>query len=452
MPTDTAQNLDRVKPISYEVNDKNHITVGGVDSLELIKQYGSPLYVMCEETIRKRAQAYENAFKKYHPNHLTVFASKSFNCQAICKLMEQEGLGLDVVSGGELYTAISAGFPADKIIFHGNNKPYDELEMAIENEIYAIMLDNFTELDMIQAIIDSGKVAKKKINLMIRITPGIECHTHEYIKTGKLDSKFGFNIDDLETVINRIQKIQKSHSETHIRGLHAHIGSQIFETVPHHDTAEVLVKLYKEIKEKFDIEFESLNIGGGLGIKYLESDDPPSIDSWVKVVCESIQKFCKEHSVKEPCIMVEPGRSLVGPAGLTLYKVGNIKDIPGIRKYVAVDGGMADNARPIMYQADYQAQVANKAKDAESELVTIAGRYCESGDILIKDIKLAATKTGDFIAIYSTGAYNYSMASNYNRTTKPAVVLVRDGKSEIIVKRESYEDLVRLDKIPSTWK
>lgn len=446
--SNTSLDLNQVKPISYAVKN-NHVCIGGKELGELVKEHGSPLYVVCEETIRKRTQAYEKAFSDYYPNHLTVFASKAFNCKAICKLMEQEGLGLDVVSGGELYTALSVNAPVEKIVFHGNNKQKDELELAIDNEIGAIVLDSFNELELIREIAANKK--DKKVNLMIRITPGIECHTHEYIKTGHLDSKFGFNLEDLDQLIERILEIQKELGNIELHGLHAHIGSQIFESMPHKDLGKVIIETYKNIKDKHGVEFRDLNVGGGLGIKYLESDDPPTIDSWVKTVTDSVKESAAEYQIKEPRIIVEPGRSLVGPAGVTVYQVGNIKDIPDIRKYISVDGGMADNARPIMYQAEYEAQVANKADDAADELVTIAGRYCESGDVLIKDIKLPKIELGDLIVIYSTGAYNYSMANNYNRTTRPAVVLVKNGMSEIIVNRESYEDIVRHDRVPASW-
>lgn len=453
----TEINLNQVKPLTYKVNDLNHVEIGGIDLTDLAKEYGTPLYVTCEETIRQRARAYEQAFKNHYSNHLTLFASKSFNCQAICNIMQEEGLGLDVVSGGELYTALSINFPAEKIVLHGNNKLYDELQMAISNEIGAIIVDNFYEIGLIEDILandDYQKSSKEKqeVNVLIRVTPGIECHTHEYIKTGKLDSKFGFNIEELDQVLERLLELKTKFAAKvnfNINGLHAHIGSQIFETVPHQDTVKVLVNLYSEIKDKFKLEFKDLNVGGGLGIKYTEEDDPPSIDFWLGEIAKTLKEECANKKIQEPRLLIEPGRSLVGPAGVTIYKVGNIKNIEGIRKYVSVDGGMADNVRPIMYQAEYHSEVANKANSGDHEKVTIAGRYCESGDILIKDTKLPKVEAGDIIAIFSTGAYNYSMASNYNRITRPAVVLVNQGKSEIIVERETLDDLIRLDRMPS---
>ena len=397
--------------------------------------------------MRTRAQAYRQAFEANYPNHLVIFASKSFNCKASCAIMAQEGLGIDVVSAGELYTALSVNFPTERIIFHGNNKSLEEIEMAIDNEIGSIMLDNWLELSFIE------KVAKakpnKQVNLTVRITPGIECHTHEYIKTGSVDSKFGFNLAEMHDVIAKIIEIQKTCSNIKLKGLHAHIGSQIFETVAHKDTCAVIIELYAQIKEKFGIELEDINVGGGLGIKYMKQDDPPNIADWVKIIADAIKTNCQKFNIKEPRVLVEPGRSMVGPAGATIYEVGNIKHIPELNKtYVAVDGGMSDNARPIMYQAEYTAEVDSKTADTDQETVTIAGKFCESGDILIKEIELPKIQTEDIIAIYSTGAYNYSMASNYNRIRKPAVVLVKDGQANTIIEREDFKDIVRNDKLP----
>jgi diaminopimelate decarboxylase len=441
MATMQDSKLNQIKPLSYSVDSDNKISIGNVKLEDLANTYGTPLYLMCEDTIRERARAYKRSFEKAGVEHLVIYASKAMNCMAICKLMEQEGLGLDVVSSGELYTALKAGFPTNKIIFHGNNKSAEEIQMCIENSV-TIILDNYNDLRLIESYLKNNPNAKTEI--IIRITPGIECHTHEYIKTGKIDSKFGFNLEDLDSLFTKLVKI----SAIKIRGLHAHIGSQIFETEPHKDTCRVLLEFYKKLQEKFQIQMPDLNVGGGLGIKYLESDDPPEIEAWVEIIITAVKKNCEELGIKLPRIMVEPGRSMVGSSGVTIYRVGNIKDIPGLRKYLAVDGGMADNSRPIMYQAKYTAELDGKVSDTKTEIVTIAGKYCESGDILIKDYKLAHAEVGDLLAIYSTGAYNYSMSSNYNRVTKPAVVLVKDGKSNPIVQRETLDDLIRNDLIP----
>ena len=439
-----------LKPLTYSVDSEQEISIGSIKIKDLVKEFGSPLYVLCEETIRERARQYTQAFKDFYAaDTLVVYASKALNTRAICKIIDQEGLGLDVVSGGELYTALSVSFPADRIIFHGNNKSYEELEMAIENEISSIMLDNFHELNLMSTILEENQALRsKKINFTIRLTPGIECHTHEYIKTGRIDSKFGFNLNEVDKVIKTIQELQSKYENISIKGLHAHIGSQIFETEPHKDVPNVLLQEFKKIQDTYNIKLQDLNVGGGLGIKYMESDDPPEIRDWVKIICDSVKANCEKLGLELPRILVEPGRSLLGPAGLTVYEVGNIKDIPGVRKYVAVDGGMADNVRPIMYQAEYEATVDSKVNSKDIEKVTVAGKYCESGDILIKDIDLPKVESKDLIVIFSTGAYNYSMASNYNRVTKPAMILVNQGKADIIVRRETLDDLIRLDQVP----
>ncbi len=440
-----------LKPLSYAVDANNNITIAGLKVKDLLAKYGSPLYVLCEETIRKRAANYVNSFKTYYPGEsLVIYASKALNCKAVCKIIDSEGLGIDVVSGGELFTALSVNFPKEKIIFHGNNKGKDELKMAIENQIGSIMLDNFYELDLISEILSEDLSPDTPVNLSIRVTPGIECHTHEYIKTGRIDSKFGFDLSQVDDLISRILDLKKKFKNIKIKGLHAHIGSQIFETMPHNDVAAVLLKQYKLLKDKYDINLEDVNVGGGLGIKYHEHDDPPEIADWVKVVADAVVLNCKELSLALPRLIVEPGRSIVGPAGITAYKVGNIKNIPNLRKYVAVDGGMADNVRHIMYQARYYAEVDAKPASAKRETVTIAGKFCESGDILIRDIDLPELNHEDILVVYSTGAYNYSMASNYNRVRRPAMVLANNEKADIIIRRETYEDVIQWDELPSS--
>ncbi len=444
--TMTQSRLNQVRPITYTVNDKAEISIANIKLEDLAQKFGTPLYILCEETIRKRAQAYTQAFQKHYPNHLVIYASKALNCMALCKIMEQEGLGLDVVSAGELHTAISAQFPSERIIFHGNNKSPQEIAMAIENKV-TIILDNYYDLQNIENYLTNNPQAQ--VQIIIRITPGIECHTHDYIKTGSIDSKFGFNLEEVETVIEKVLAISKNIK---IRGLHAHIGSQIFETIPHKDTCKVLLTTYKKIKDKFGIEFSDLNVGGGLGIKYTENDDPPEIEDWAQIIAEAVKANCKELGLKEPRLLTEPGRSMVGPAGTTIYRIGNIKDIKGIRKYIAIDGGMADNVRPIMYGARYTAEINGKVNATDLELVSVAGKYCESGDVLIKDIKLAKAEMGDLLAVYSTGAYNYSMASNYNRATKPTMVLVRNGEANIIIQGENLDDIVKHDRLPEYLK
>lgn len=447
--------MQNIQPNTYQRNSKGNIEIGGMELSQLIKDYGSPLYVLCEETLRQNARDYENAFKEHYPDHLVVYASKALNTRAICKIMDQEKLGLDVVSGGELFTALSVDFPAEKIIFHGNNKSKEELEYAIDNEV-TIIVDNFHEIGLIQEILEHRKKYEEpvdKIKMILRVTPGIECHTHEYIKTGMIDSKFGFNLGELDQAVEKLVKLKKQNSCIKILGLHAHIGSQIFETEPQCDAAQVLLEKYAEIKEKYSLEFSVLNVGGGLGIRYTKNDDPPTVREQVQLVADRVREECARLGLKQPKLMMEPGRSIAGPAGVTVYQVGNIKSIKDpktgdlIRKYVAVDGGMSDNSRPIMYQAKYYAEKDGEANGKE-EKVTIAGKYCESGDILIKDIVLPELNAKDRIVVFATGAYNYSMASNYNRAVKPAMVLVNQGSAEIIVERESFEDLIAKDRLP----
>jgi diaminopimelate decarboxylase len=429
--------LNQLKPLSYSTNKDGEILLADIKIKDLVKKYGSPLYLMCEKTIRARIGAYRDSLKNNYPESLVLYASKALNCQAICALVKQEKIGLDVVSLGELYTALSVGFPIENLYFHGNNKSHEELKLCVDKGVN-IVVDNFHDINLLSKICN-----EQKASVLLRVTPGIECHTHEYIKTGKQDSKFGFNLDELFTAIEELQKIN-----VNIKGLHGHIGSQIFETLPHQDTCRVFMDLYKKIKDKFSLEFPDLNLGGGLGIKYMESDDPPEIETWIKILTDSVKALAKEFDLKLPRILVEPGRSIVGPAGITVYEVGNIKNIEGIRKYVCVDGGMADNPRHIMYQAQYQAEIDGKVNLQDRETVTIAGKYCESGDILIRDINLAKTSPGDLLVVFSTGAYNYSMSSNYNRSAKPALVLVADGQDYLAIKRESLEDLLRNDLLP----
>ena len=374
-----------------------------------------------------------------------MYASKAFMVKAIAKILDSEGFGFDVVSGGEIHTVASAGVSLVKSIFNGNNKSCDEILMAIRNNIGRISVDNFLELSLVNEI---AKSLDKNVDILLRVTPGIECHTHEYIQTGHLDSKFGF---DLTQIDSAIELVMNEYDNLTIKGLHAHIGSQIFETKVYYDEIEVLLREIRRIKDKFGLDLNEINLGGGLGIKYVEKDAPPSIYEIAEVIIKSIIENTKKYNLESPLIYIEPGRSIVGTAGVTLYTVGSSKQVPNGKKYVAVDGGMADNPRPSMYQAEYTAQKVSLS-DEENETVTIAGRYCESGDILIKDISLSKLNEGDILCVYNTGAYCYSMSSNYNRTLKPAAVLVNDGVADIIVKRETYEHLVDLDEIPERLK
>jgi diaminopimelate decarboxylase len=426
-------------PLTATVNDRDHLEIGGCDVTDLVQRFGSPLYILDEESLRIACRQYRDAFQRYYPAESQVlYASKAWNCLAVCAIVAQEGLGIDIVSGGELYTALKAGVDANKLYLHGNNKSLEELNLAVEAGC-TIIVDNQLEL---QTLADMK--TDKKIRIMLRLTPGIECHTHEYIRTGHLDSKFGFDPNQVDDVLQFVSQ----QSSLSFVGLHAHIGSQIFELQPHQDLGGVMVQWLSKASQ-YGLSISELNIGGGLGIRYTESDDPPSIDQWVKVVCESIVAACQSENIPLPKLLSEPGRSLIGTTCITAYTVGGQKTIPGIRTYLSVDGGMSDNPRPITYQSLYRAIIANRMSAPATETVTIAGKHCESGDILIKDARLPQTQPGDTLVVMATGAYNYSMSSNYNRLTRPAAVLVGNGNADLILQRETYEDLIRHDRLPS---
>ena len=433
-----------LKPVTVERRN-NILTVGGCNMTDLANQYQTPLYVIDEDTLRAVCNDYKKAFEKY-PHTRMMYASKALCTPAISKILDSEGFGFDTVSMGEIFTVLKAGISLDKVLFNGNNKTEEELDFAIKNGIGRISVDNFAEVDLISKV---GGRYNKVIDVLLRITPGIECHTHEYIQTGQLDSKFGFDLSQVDDVIT---KITTEHQNIRIRGLHAHIGSQIFEPQCYHDEIDVLIQEISRIEEKFGIKLDEINIGGGLGVKYTGSDCPPSINEVADVIIGSLEKHIKKYNTEPPTLFIEPGRSVICTSGVTLYTVGSMKQVPNMTKYVTVDGGMADNPRPSMYQAEYVAEIANDTTGRKDEKVTIAGRFCESGDILIKDITLPELVTGDTLCVYNTGAYNYSMASNYNCVEKPAMVLVKDGKSDIIIYRESLDDLVSHAVVPDRLK
>ncbi len=445
MAVNTGENMKTanqdIKPVTTKINENGNIEIGGCDLTDLANKYGTPLYIFDEATIRAMAKSYKDAFKDY-PKINMMFAAKAFMTKAICRIMQQEGFGLDLCSGGEIYTAKNAGFDMSNTLFNGNNKSFDELNFAIEAGVKTISVDNFFELALLN---DIAKSHNKQVKILLRITPGIECHTHEYIQTGHLDSKFGFDLTQLDEAVELIIDEYKNLDFT---GLHAHIGSQIFEKQVYYDEVGVIFKELKRIKDKYSITLTQVNLGGGLGIKYTKDDEPISVYDFAKTLIESIEKHSKEYEIEEPEIFIEPGRSMVGTSGVTIYTAGSSKKVPKGRKYQAVDGGMSDNARPSLYQAKYTVEIANKPEVKELAKVTIAGKHCESGDILAKDIMLPETEEGDIICFYSTGAYGYSMSSNYNRVLKPAAVLVNNGKSDIIINRLTYEQLCESDIIP----
>ena len=419
------------------VVENNRLNIAGVSAQDLVNEYGTPLYVMDEKLIRDNCRRFREAFNGSENRNKVAYAGKAFLTIAMCEIIKSEGLYLDVVSGGELYTAYKAEFPLKKIYFHGNNKTFDEIEMAIELGVGTFVVDNLHEMETI------NEEAKKKgimQRVILRVTPGIEAHTHDYIKTGQIDSKFGFTTlnNELEGVI----KTAIGFSNIKLAGLHCHIGSQIFELQPYIDAVGIMMSFIKDIKDKFSCDMEELDLGGGFGVYYDKGDKPKKIEDFCKVIIEEAEVKCRELGINLPILVIEPGRSIVANAGVTLYTVGAIKDIPDVRKYVAVDGGMTDNIRPALYNAQYQCVLANRVCDPCTEVVTIAGKCCESGDILLEGVKLPVVDSGDLIAVLSTGAYGYSMSSNYNKIRRAPVVLVSEGSHKLICKRQTYKDMI----------
>ncbi len=422
------------------INSKGHLEIGGCDTVGLAKKFGTPLYVYDVQLMRERARTFKQAFERENVRAQVAYASKAFSSIAVFQLMSEEGLSLDVVSGGELYTAIKANFPAEKIHFHGNNKSIAEMKMALEYGIGCFVVDNFYELQILHDLCQQMNV---QTNILLRVTPGIEAHTHDYILTGQEDSKFGFDLESgqakqaLETAL--------ATGTFNVLGIHSHIGSQIFET-----TGFILAvkKMFEHIGQwKAELNYipSVINTGGGFGIRYIEEDEPLRPEEYVTAIIDEVKKHAEEINIPLPEIWIEPGRSIVGEAGTTLYSMGATKTVPGIRKYVAIDGGMSDNIRPALYDAKYDAVIANKVLAEDKEVVSIAGKACETGDMLIWDIALPEYEPGDILAVFCTGAYGYSMASNYNRLPRPAVVFVENGAAKLVVERESYEDLIKLD-------
>jgi len=422
------------------VNKNGNLEIGGVDSIELAKEYGTPLYVYDVALMRERAQSFKRAFEEQEIKAQVAYASKAFSTIAMIQLAEEEGLSLDVVSGGELYTAIAAGFPVERIHFHGNNKSREELEMALDHEIGCIVVDNFSELELLKTI---AKEKNAHVSILLRVTPGIEAHTHDYILTGQEDSKFGFDLQNGQA--EDALKMALKNDNFEVLGLHCHIGSQIFETTGFLLAAKKIVGKMEAWKRELSFEAKVLNLGGGFGIRYTKEDEPIQPSQYVSEIIREVKLLTDSYSLKMPEIWIEPGRSLVGDAGITLYKVGSSKEVPGVRKYLAVDGGMSDNIRPALYQAKYEAVLANKPLTKAKETVSIAGKCCESGDMLIWDLPLPDVGEEDILAVFCTGAYGYSMSNNYNRIPRPAVVFVENGIATLVVKRETYEDLIKHD-------
>ena len=436
---------------TLKINGEGRLEIGGADAAGLAKKFGTPLYVFDEAHIRNMMRTYKNAIDScYGGNGLVLYASKAFSCEAIYVIANQEGIGVDVVSGGELFTALKAGFPAEKIYMHGNNKLVPELEFAVEKGIGCVVVDSVREADVLDKICQ--KYAKRQ-KVLIRVNPGVEAHTHEFIQTARADSKFGFSISDGSA--QEITKHILGKQNLDLKGYHCHIGSQIFEKQSFVIAAQKMLSFVKEIKTSFGFEASEINLGGGFGVWYNDNDPKFLLNDYahyLKAVIEAIKEKAEEYGLKLPRLVIEPGRSIIGEAGITLYTVGAIKEIPGIKKYVAIDGGMFDNPRYALYQAEYTVVAAEKANLPCVEKVTIAGKCCESGDLIAVNVSVPKLSEGDILAVLTTGAYNYSMASNYNRNFVPPAILVSGGEAEYIIKPQNYEDLVRNDVIPERLK
>ncbi len=428
-------------PYTARVNEKNHLVVGGCDLIELAQEFGTPLFVYDEETIRENIRRYIEAFASHTDDFEVVYAGKAFLCQAICQLIAEEGLSIDVSSGGELYTAMKASFPPEKIYFHGNNKTEEEIDLALSYSAGGIIIDNFDEIELLE---EKAKNREEKVRVFLRVTPGVIPSTHSFIQTGQVDSKFGFGLAG-GLALKATKRVLES-SILELRGFHIHIGSQIFVLHSYTRAVEVIMEFINQVKAECGFVTLELNLGGGLGISYRTTDEPSTIEEFAEVLFEGVRREVEKYKLEMPKIIVEPGRSIVGQAAVTVYRVGTVKEIPGIRTYVSVDGGMSDNLRPMLYGAVYEAVLANRVNEKQKVKVTVAGKHCESGDILIKEAYLPMPRRGDYLCTPSTGAYGYAMANNYNRQPKPAVVMVRAGKAKVIIERENLEDLVRLDR------
>ena len=426
---------------SLGINDQGRLTVGGCDAVELCKEFGTPLYVMDENAIRHNCQAFRESIEKYYDGKgRCLFASKAFTCLAMAKIIQQEGLGMDVVSGGELATAIRAGVDPKLLCFHGNNKTADELSYALEQGVGRIVVDNPDELGR---LCRQARSLQKTADVLLRIKPGIDAHTHNFIRTGQIDSKFGFALENGEAM-QAVRAVLREDC-LRLRGVHCHIGSQIFEIDPFEHAAQVMLQFMARVRDEEGLVMEELDLGGGFGISYVTSDDAKPYEVFMQRVSSVIRSTCDDIGLPVPFIMIEPGRSIAGPAGTTLYTVGGVKEIPKVRNYVSVDGGMTDNPRYALYQADYTVLIANRMNEPADYKATIAGKCCESGDLLQENVMIPKPQPGDILAVCCTGAYNYSMSSNYNRIPRPAVVMIRDGEPRIIVRRETYDDLMRND-------
>ena len=441
MNTKTVPKLTLL-PLTAKVNKQGHLLIGGCDVIDLANEFGTPLYLFDESTLRHKCREFKDEFCKYYPDTLVIYASKAFLNRALALIFKEEGLGLDVVSGGELSIAHSVDFPLDKVYFHGNNKTPEELNLALDWGVGRIVVDNFYELELLNRLVGERGISQ---NILLRLTPGVDPHTHQYTTTGTIESKFGFPLatGQAEEAVNQAL----SASNLNLLGFHFHLGSPVSEVEPYELAMELVLGFAREMGRKFGFDFSEFDIGGGFAVPYTLDSKVPTIADYARAVTGKLNGLISGLGLGHPRLIIEPGRAIVGQAGVALYKVGAIKEIPGIKKYVCVDGGISDNIRPALYGAKYEALVANKALEAEREVVTIAGKLCQSGDILIRDINLASVQPGDIIAIPVCGAYSIPMSSNYNAMPKPAIVMVKEGRGRLIRRRETYQDLMSLDLI-----
>jgi len=429
-------------PLTAEVNNRGHLVIGGCDIVDLVNEFGTPLYLFDESTLLHKCREFKDEFGKYHPDTLVIYASKAFLNRALALIFKEEGLGLDVVSGGELSIAHSVDFPLDKVYFHGNNKTPEELDLALDLGVGRIVVDNFYELELLNKLVGERGMRQ---NILLRLTPGVDPHTHQYTTTGTIESKFGFPLATGQAGEAVDQAL--SASNLNLLGFHFHLGSPVPEIQPYELAIELVLRFAQEMGKKFDLNLSEFDIGGGFAVPYTLDAEVPTIADYAKALTGKLNSLISGLGLGQPWLIIEPGRAIVGQAGVALYKVGAIKEIPGIKKYVCVDGGISDNIRPALYGAKYEALVANKALEAGREVVTIAGKLCQSGDILVKDINLASVHPGDIIAIPVCGAYSIPMSSNYNAMPRPAIVMVKEGRGRLIRRRETYQDLINLDLI-----
>ncbi|MBI2871792.1 MAG: diaminopimelate decarboxylase [Chloroflexi bacterium] len=429
----------KVFPDTARVNGKGHLEIGGCDTLELVAQYGTPLYLFDEATLRGRARAFASAFGSRYPSTRVVYACKAFICVGLARLLLEEECGFDVVSGGEIAALRAAGIPPEQVYFHGNNKSPQELREALEWGVGRVVVDSFLELELLE---DLAAQAGKTQEVRVRVSPGVDPHTHHHTTTGVLDSKFGFPIAKGQAAEAVRRALRSRHLA--LRGLHFHLGSPIFEVEPYVEATRIVMEFASRLREE-GLELREFSPGGGFAIAYTEADQPPAPEAYAEAIVSALRQGCRDLDMPEPSLTIEPGRAIVGPAGVALYTVGATKEVPGVRTYVSVDGGMGDNIRPALYGAKYEAVVANRASQPPAVTVTVAGKFCESGDVLVRDARLAPVTQGDVIAIPASGAYCPTMASNYNMNPRPAIVLVGQGRSRLLRRRETYGDLLRYD-------